>query len=151
MRDPKVSFGSPIPLSAHAHSRPDRQTFTAPNAHCPSPGNSVPARTALQGEKRSPTTPRIPPPHGTGPASGGRPLREDSGSTLLPEQPRCLGRPRAPLHLWRPPSDHRAPSPSALPARPDPSRSPEAASARTSTHPAGRTGGVRCGGGGAKC
>lgn len=61
MRDPKVSFGSPIPLSAHAHSRPDRQTFTAPNAHCPSPGNSVPARTALQGEKRSPTTPRIPP------------------------------------------------------------------------------------------
>lgn len=63
---PKVSFGSPVPESAHAHSRPGGQTFTAPNAHCPSPGNSVPEGTALQGEKRSPTTPWIPPPHGTG-------------------------------------------------------------------------------------
>lgn len=85
-----------------------------------------------------------------GPASGGRPLTEDSQSARLPERPGSLGRPRASLHLWRLPRDPRAPSRSSLPARPDPPRSPGAASARTSTHPAGRTGSVR-GGGGAKC
>lgn len=85
-----------------------------------------------------------------GPASGGGLLTANSRSAQLPERPGCLWRPRAPLHLWRSPSYPWTPSPSALPARPNPPRSPGAASARTSTHPAGRTGSVR-GGGGAKC